>query len=266
MKLFVLPIFLIIASPQPFAQTSCGQSPDERNLPKVIDCGNGGTEHVSCELPVTTSPELYKSLDDAMADLGNGKTGFPVDVVAASFGLQDSGWVLSLKPLKFRKSRMREVLVSLKRYGASSSKQPILISLNLPDLGPRIFDATVVRSLFMTELFPIPPKFVRRKAGATYLLLKPELVNDARTAFKELEQNCPDSKTKPVEKSGKELKLPAGGESGPHLASSPAYDESPAPGEKPAPWLPSLPVRDHVEVRLHIDGKPCGPWTNMSKR
>jgi hypothetical protein len=266
MKRFVLPIFLLMASAQPFAQNSCGQSPDEGNAPKVVVCGNGGTENVSCKLPVTTSPALYKSLDDAMVDIGNGQTGFPVDIIAASFGLQDSGWDFSFKPFKFRKSRMGEVLVSLKRYGGKASNQPILISLNPSGLGPHIFDATVVRSLFMTDLFPSSPKFVQEKAGVTYLLLKPELVNDARTAFKEMEQNCPDSKTEHVEKSQKEFPLSGGSESGPHLTSPSANDESPAPEKKLADWLPYLPVRDNVDVILHIDGELCGPWTKLPKK
>lgn len=153
---------------------------EEKPGPSVVvkDCSK--TEE-SCGLPGIDLQTRYKALSSAIVQIGADYY-FPVDVLAASFGLEDTGWKFS-PHLRFsphfwslNRSRMEAVFSRQKRLMLDPDDAPALIAVDVPGIGPRVYDADFIRTLIATELFPYRMLVVSRKR------------NGARVSFVKLDR------------------------------------------------------------------------------
>src|SRR5438270_10901951 len=76
--------------------------------PTPEDCSKSGI----CSLPVASPEELLDSLDVALKPLGN-RYGFPAEVIAASYGIQDPGWKCAWKLWRFRSAPIQKTFETL---------------------------------------------------------------------------------------------------------------------------------------------------------
>jgi hypothetical protein len=268
----LLGFFIACAGAMAAAQGVCPDNPQTPNTPKVVDCTGA-----HCTVPIVTSAELYGALNKAVTDLGHSQFGFPVDVLAASYGVKDPGWDFALRPWRFRKDRIRETLRELKRYGQNQSRLPSLVAVNLPSLGFHFYDAALVRSLFMTDLFPFDLHVVQTNEGSksSYVLLKTEFVQDAKTAFDRLSSEKCSEQVASLGASS----LPLGDDSDPrqsfvahlkatsYVTGDTSMDQPVGPETKPlANWLPSLPTMSYsVSMKFDQNQWICDDWSHQTK-
>jgi hypothetical protein len=169
-------------------------------IPQSIDCTSGESEG-DCGLPGIDLHTRYESLDSAINKIGSGYY-FPVDVLAASFGGEDEGWKITLRPWLFVRSRMERTFSRDKRLMIEPVDPPASVAISVPGIGPRVYDADLVRALFATELFPYRMKIVSEKRDHTrvsFVALEPEPAGLVKACFKEvLDKNatkCPQALT-----------------------------------------------------------------------
>jgi len=131
---------------------------------------------------------LFKGLKDLPFGLGGRGIGFPADVLAAAYNMNDQQHEFSIRgalgavvmfPLeatlphyysyrvhRAMLPRLENVLANAKLHMSEPEHAPALVALNVPGIGPRIYDADQIRALVATDLFPYPMHFEwRRSAG-----------------------------------------------------------------------------------------------------
>jgi hypothetical protein len=136
------------------------------------DCGLSGIKKAQL------LDSLYRGLTDLPFGLNGREIGFPADVLAAAYGIDEQGRKLSfggameaafLFPLEaalphyysYRAhravlSRLESRLAQAKLHMSEPEHAPVLVAVNVPGKGPRIYDADQLRALVATDLFTYP--------------------------------------------------------------------------------------------------------------
>jgi hypothetical protein len=185
------------------------------------DCTNSGS---ACGLSGVDRRTLLKSLRDGMKDMPRSSLaapgiGFPADVVAVAYGIDDPGREFSLRgtlgaialfPIevfdphyysyqaqRIMIPRLERKLALAKIHMAEPSGAPALVTVNVPGIGPQIYDADQIRALVATDLFPYPMHVEwKRSSGVTVPYI--QLGRTALFARNCLIEMVPLSKDSPV--------------------------------------------------------------------
>jgi hypothetical protein len=146
---------------------------------KPMLCNNA---NLTCGLTGISQTELLDSLYQGINNLPHGlkgaTMGFPAEVLAAAYGIDARGNTFSLKgtfealalfPVEgftphyysYRThramlSRLEIALSQAKMHMREPTDPPVILALNLPGIGPRVYDADQLRKLAATDLFPYP--------------------------------------------------------------------------------------------------------------
>lgn len=151
----------------------------------------------NCSLPGIDPKKLNAALNNAI--MQNGKDyGFPLEILAAAFGLDDKGWKFDWHPLHFSRSRMEFPLEHLRERLVAPADAPKFIGVDLPGVGSKLYDAELLRAFFATPLFPYRLHIIRVKEKTTGYAL-PLVKLDRGTAkylklcLSELEKREPSS-------------------------------------------------------------------------
>jgi hypothetical protein len=171
------------------------QQPPDAN-PKAENCS---IDERNCGLSGISIRTRYEALWQSIIELG-GDYYFPVDILAASFSLEDRGWKFSPHLWSLRRSRMEAVFSREKRLMLDPDDPLTLVTVDVPGIGPRAYDADIIRTLIPTELFPYRMIVISKKRNGTkvdFVKLDRRGGELAKTCFKEVVDTgiaaCPDA-------------------------------------------------------------------------
>jgi hypothetical protein len=123
-----------------------------------------------------------------------------VDVLAASLALEDKGSQFSPHFWSLQRSKMEAAFSREKRLMITPEDPPALVAVDVPGIGPRVYDADLIRSLIATELFPYRMKVISKPRDGTrvrYIKLDPTGGYLAKTCFAEVKNSkaaaCPNA-------------------------------------------------------------------------
>jgi hypothetical protein len=170
---FVLVTSLLVAT----ALASTSFAEDQSQKPKLCSitdptCGLTGISQTE------SLDSLYQGINNLPHGLKGATMGFPAEVLAEAFGIDARGSTFSLNgaveaialfPVEaftphYYSYRTHRAMLSRLEVALSQAKMrmrgptdpPVIVALNLPRIGPRVYDADQLRGLAATDLFPYP--------------------------------------------------------------------------------------------------------------
>jgi hypothetical protein len=264
------------------------ETPSTPNEPVAVRCPSNTDIHesVPCAGPIARitavdPKKVYPIVADAIVKI-KGKYGFPLDIVAAAFGLAPAEPSFALRLPNFSKIRPRELQV-VKQSGQIQKPLPALVTVYLVGEPPQILPAEYVRALFLTQLFPNKVRIVTSRepsqqpnspevlTSSRYVILESRHVAEAKTSLYNLAKPSGQSDANsspaafafhPVDNLPRLMgaAFPPEGQAKPG-SSPPRFDSGPI-----ASWLPQIAV-EKLSVEMVIDGNhwECGPWRDIDK-
>ena len=145
-------------------------------------------------------------------------------------------------------------------------KLPSLVTANLPNLGYHLYDASLIRSLYMTDLFPFSLNLVKghKSEAGFYAILDSGKAQAAKRAFKGMAAK-PSSVDDPTMQLGPVREKSNEAHDSPKLALYPFQPQIVKhrrprlePGREGSPiasWLPYLP-KEGVNITMNIPSRP----------
>ena len=155
-----------------------------------------------CGLPGPDIKKLYGALAAAINKPDSGAHYlFPAELVAASYGWSELGsrigskrwfptsWTLQKELTPAILKGFARNLAAAKRRVDNPQNAPFFVAVDLPELGARIYDAALVRSLVNTEMFPNRLRIVSRTVGLVkvpYIELEDDAASAAESCFTDI--------------------------------------------------------------------------------
>jgi hypothetical protein len=244
-------------------------------------------------LPGPNQKAIYFAMAQAIGTFEGVDWGFPAEIIAAAYGWESLGIRVS-RPLlppqllpypqyppsgtvkrEVTSSALRAFLKQLSQAKRRVSTQatPVIVSVDIPTLGPRLYDANLIRDLVSTELVPHRIRIRSYKIDnvlVPYVILQSGPAELAQGCFKEAAADgglgCPNKLGQPEQKQAPLRQVPFGlgfvsGEGGKPDLQAPAMSE---PGDLKG-LLAELPNRDKAAVPIRVSREGvCTPFDKIS--
>jgi len=225
----------------------------------------------------------------AVKKVKGGDWGFPAEIIAAAYGWGSLGTRVSGPPFApqlipyppsgtvNREVTGRAVRIFLEKLSqakrrASAEETPLIVAVDIPGLGPHLYDANLIRDLVRTEIIPHSVRIRSYKVDSVlvpYLMLENKPAELAQSCFEEAASSdqlgCPN-KIKPVEQKkvqSRSVPFALGFVSG-----APGEPRSQEPVSEPGDLiklLAELPNRDKagLPITISLNGN-CTPLAKIS--
>jgi hypothetical protein len=253
---------------------------DEREQHTARNCA--GTDE-KCGLSGIDAHKRFEALSTAITEIKSDYY-FPVDILAASFVIEDKDSKFAPHRWSLKKSRMEDVFSQEKRLLVQPKDPPALVPLDLPKTGLRVYDADIIRALLSTELFPYRMHVVSWKRDGvkvSFVKLDRDAGKLAKDCFDEAAKSgvaaCPTALSTPEPQKGavlRDLSDPGGAVSGrsssfveTRVEGSPSADAGKIGNQNLQllrDLLVSLPADDDViKITFRKTGEECLPWSRL---
>lgn len=244
-------------------------------------------------LPGPNQKAIYFAMAQAIKKFEKGEWGFPAEIIAAAYGWDSlgtrvSGPLLPPQLLPYPQyppsgAVKREVTsVALRAFleqlsqakrRVSTQDTPVVVSVDIPTIGPRLYDANLIRDLVSTELIPHRIRirsYNNDSVLVPYVILERGPAELAQNCFEEAAADgasgCPNTLKQAEQKQAQLRQVSFGfgfvsGEGGEPDLHAPAVSESADLKGR----LAELPNRDKasVPIRIFRDGV-CVPYDTIS--
>jgi hypothetical protein len=263
-----------------------------------------------CGLSGVDRSVLLKSLLDGMSDLPTGFAargiGFPADVLAAAYGIDDGGREFSfggtvgaIAAFPFESTRphyysyraqramiprLERTLAFAKLHMSEPARAPALVAVNVPGIGPRIYDADQIRALVGSGLFPyamrvewkrssgvrVPFVQLDRKAAQFSRACLTEIVNrlpSTGQAAKTGNTGCPIALNKAYSFDQGPPAMLSVTESVYTMFARPMFDETSVAGtvQEADKAIESILVRETKDEKINVTTRGCILWQDITR-